>query len=152
MRSFGKSVAGMQRKNNEDSIYTGSENAPVKNVFIVADGMGGHNAGEVASRMAASLICDDLEGSLSEQDNSLIAKKIAAAIDFANSEIYNMSIKNSAQAGMGTTTIVTFVKEGLVRILKEHHLKFGYADFLKIGTTVAVPSLIAALGTLSLVF
>ena len=37
-------------------------------------------------------------------------------------------------------------------ILKEHHLKFGYADFLKIGTTVAVPSLIAALGTLSLVF
>ena len=37
-------------------------------------------------------------------------------------------------------------------ILKEHHLKFGYADFLKIGTTVAVPSLVAALGTLSLVF
>ena len=37
-------------------------------------------------------------------------------------------------------------------ILKEHHLKFGYTDFLKIGTTVAVPSLIAALGTLSLVF
>ena len=37
-------------------------------------------------------------------------------------------------------------------ILKEHHLKFSYADFLKIGTTVAVPSLIAALGTLSLVF
>ena len=37
-------------------------------------------------------------------------------------------------------------------ILKEHHLKFSYADFLKIGTTVAVPSLIAALGMLSLVF
>ena len=37
-------------------------------------------------------------------------------------------------------------------ILKEHDLKFGYTDFLKIGTTVAVPSLIAALGTLSLVF
>ena len=114
---YGKSDIGKLRELNEDSFeIRGFKDGTLSGVCVLADGMGGHNAGEVASRMAASLICDDLEDSISEQDNSLIAKKIAAAIDFANSEIYNMSIKNSAQAGMGTTTIVAFVKEGLVRI------------------------------------
>lgn len=108
---------GKLRELNEDSFeIRGFKDGEISGVCVLADGMGGHNAGEIASRMAAQLICDDLESCLLESDNALIAKKMAAAIDFANSEIYNMSIKNSAQAGMGTTTVVAFVKKGLVRI------------------------------------
>ena len=108
---------GQIRELNEDSFeICGFEDGRPSGVCVLADGMGGHNAGEVASGMAAQIICDDLMGSLTEQDNNKIALNMAAAIDFANSEIYNMSLKNSAQAGMGTTVVVTFVKDGLVRI------------------------------------
>ena len=41
---------------------------------------------------------------------------MAAAIDYANSEIYEMSLKNPLQAGMGTTTVIAFVDDGLLRI------------------------------------
>ncbi len=114
---YGKTDIGKLRELNEDSFaICGFKDGIPSGVCVLADGMGGHNAGEIASSMAANLICDDLADSLLEEDSEKIAKKMAAAIDFANSEIYNMSIKNSAQAGMGTTTVVVFVKKDLVRI------------------------------------
>lgn len=113
----GMTDVGQLRELNEDSFeIRGFRDRAMSGVCVLADGMGGHNAGEVASSMAAELICNDLEGCLGETDSKVIAKKMAAAIDFANSEIYNMSLKNSGQAGMGTTLVLAFVKDNLVRI------------------------------------
>lgn len=114
---YGLTDVGQVRELNEDSFkICGFEGGAPLGVCVLADGMGGHNAGEVASSMAAELVCEDLKQSLAEDDSKKIALNMAAAIDFANSEIYNMSLKNSAQAGMGTTLVVAYVKENLVRI------------------------------------
>ena len=51
MGAAGKSVTGLLRKNNEDTIYISNEESRIKNLYIVADGMGGHKAGEIASRI-----------------------------------------------------------------------------------------------------
>lgn len=51
MYAAGKSVTGLLRKNNEDSIYISDNDCKLKNVYIVADGMGGHKAGEVAKQI-----------------------------------------------------------------------------------------------------
>ncbi len=113
----GMTDVGQLREHNEDSfLIRGFDDGKLSGICVLADGMGGHNAGEVASGMAAQIICDELTESLEEKDDKQIALNMASAIDYANSEIYEMSLKNSAQAGMGTTVVVAFVKDGLVRI------------------------------------
>ncbi|MDO4744727.1 MAG: Stp1/IreP family PP2C-type Ser/Thr phosphatase [Clostridia bacterium] len=113
----GLTDVGQMRELNEDSFeIRGFKDGKPLGVCVLADGMGGHNAGEVASHLAVQLICDDLESTLSEGDSDAIVRNMAAAIDFANSEIYSMSLKNPNQAGMGTTTVIALVKENLVRI------------------------------------
>ncbi len=108
---------GQIRELNEDNFeIRGFKDKQTLGVCVLADGMGGHNAGEIASHMASQLICDDLEERLHEKDSKEVLKNIAAAIDFANSEIYNMSLKNPDKAGMGTTTVIVFVNDEFVRI------------------------------------
>ena len=83
--------SGMVRSENEDTYVT----EPM--VFAVADGMGGHQAGEVASALAASIIRDRLgRGAASEDDAESVVHEINAAI-------YGAARANSAQSGMGTT-------------------------------------------------
>jgi len=99
MRSFGKSVAGMQRKNNEDSIYTGGENAPVKNVFIVADGMGGHNAGEVASSLAIDTFVEYIK---ENYDSENLLDILVEGVVKANKVVFEEAVNNENENGMGT--------------------------------------------------
>ena len=114
---YGLTNTGQIRELNEDSFkISGFENGNASGVCVLADGMGGHNAGEIASSIAAELVCDDLIERLDETDSQKISLNIAAAIDFANSEVYSMSLKNPDQAGMGTTVVVAYVNETSVRI------------------------------------
>ena len=113
----GLTNVGQIRKLNEDSFKIGGfENGKALGVCVLADGMGGHNAGDIASSVAANLLCSDLVERLGETDSLKISLNIAAAIDFANSEVYNMSLKNPEQAGMGTTIVVAYVNEERIRI------------------------------------
>ena len=82
---------GQLRSQNEDHMHAGD------GLFVVADGMGGHLAGEVASEMAVARLRDDL----SPDEHTL--DQIVASIDAANTEIYAGSLDNADQAGMGTT-------------------------------------------------
>ena len=100
MRSFGKSVEGMQRKNNEDSIYVGNENLPVKNIFIVADGMGGHNAGEVASGHAIEKFVEYVK---ENYDSENILDVLLEGVIAANKAVYDEAVSNENENGMGTT-------------------------------------------------
>jgi PPM family protein phosphatase len=89
--------AGRIRPDNEDNLLA----AP--RVFAVADGMGGHRAGEVASALAVEL----LRARLSEPGAGL--DDVLAAIAEANGDIYRAALDNPAQQGMGTTVTALIV-------------------------------------------
>jgi hypothetical protein len=94
---------GQLRTQNEDYHHAG------EGLFVVADGMGGHLAGEVASEMAVARLDERLPaGRLGSRDD------LVAAISEANVEIYNASLHNPDQAGMGTTiTAIAVVDDPL---------------------------------------
>ena len=90
-------MPGRIRPDNEDNLLV----AP--RVFAVADGMGGHRAGEVASELAVEL----LRARLSEPGAGL--DDVLAAIAEANGDIYRAALDNPAQQGMGTTVTALIV-------------------------------------------
>lgn len=96
MNYAARTDVGLVRTNNEDS-YLINENGDEK-LFIVADGMGGHNAGEVASLEA----CRKIEGYIQSHEGSS-AELLEAAVKNANREIFNHASQNEAMRGMGTT-------------------------------------------------
>ncbi len=105
-----KSDKGIQRDSNEDSynIIAGYPNVPV--CFIIADGMGGHNSGEVASKMAVDSISNYiLEFPDDLSDETRVEERIQDAIINANTEIFEISKLKPETAGMGTTLILAVV-------------------------------------------
>ncbi len=75
---------------------------PEQGVFIVADGMGGHAAGEVASEMAVTIIADELKG-VHGADDTEAANVMRTAIREANGKIFNRTLTEQDKRGMGTT-------------------------------------------------
>ncbi len=112
LKVCGMTNIGKRRELNEDSFrICGFENGAPLGVCVLADGMGGHNAGEIASSTAAEIVAGELAEELCKTDAKDICHSIANAIDFANSRIYEMSLSNPEQAGMGTTLVVAYVKD-----------------------------------------
>ncbi|QUF82433.1 Stp1/IreP family PP2C-type Ser/Thr phosphatase [Clostridium butyricum] len=105
------SDVGLRRKLNEDSACY-LERADFK-IYVVADGMGGHNAGEVASKMAAEQIVQYIDENYSlEGEETLISNAIKAA----NEDIYKFSKTNDKLNGMGTTVTAALVTPKFIYI------------------------------------
>lgn len=85
-RAFGATHPGMRRPNNEDAFKI-----HLNEIFIVADGMGGHNAGEVASSLAVTTIKDFLYKKGDIQDSKQIKKALVESIFSAHEEIKKKS-------------------------------------------------------------
>ena len=98
-----RSDVGMIRAGNEDSFF--AEANDKRGLFIVADGMGGHAAGEVASEMAVQIISRELAG-ITEVSGDSVATKVSDAVKKANSKIYERTITEVDKQGMGTTASV----------------------------------------------
>ncbi len=112
LKVCGMTNIGKRRELNEDSFkICGFEDGAPLGVCVLADGMGGHNAGEIASSTATEILAGELKDGLGNTDDKEVCQSIAAAIDFANSRIYEMSLANSEQSGMGTTLVVAYVKD-----------------------------------------
>ena len=108
---YGLTDQGMDRKNNEDYFLL---NSP-KNLFIVADGMGGHNAGEVASMNATQAVNDHLTPEILADikgDRVKINDELNDCLYIANQKILDMAEKNTDYRGMGCTLVVALVERG----------------------------------------
>jgi PPM family protein phosphatase len=106
MRVLSFSETGCVRKNNEDSYLV----LPEYGVYAVADGMGGHLAGEVASRTAL----DEFKNSaiqLAEIKDSELESWVKQILSRANRQVFQSSTRNPANEGMGTTLTVLVVRE-----------------------------------------
>jgi serine/threonine protein phosphatase PrpC len=113
VRFSGETNIGMKRAHNEDSIHLPTE----ERLAIVADGMGGHASGEVASRMAVDTVVEHFKNTSEDQEVTwpykldraprYDANRLVTAIKLANQKIFEHSKSNEAQKGMGTTIVAT---------------------------------------------
>ncbi len=102
---------GLVRHNNQDSILADGNNR----LFMVADGMGGHKGGEVASLLAVKTLSNKLTGK-TKKNKSLFEDIYSACVE-ANKVIYNKSQKKVELRGMGTTLCLFLVRhDGLAYI------------------------------------
>lgn len=106
MKTFSISDIGKNREMNQDYMYT-SENAVgnLPNLFIVADGMGGHKAGEFASRYTVDTIVESIRADKETEPICLIRN----AIQTANAKLIEKSNEDISMSGMGTTVVVVTV-------------------------------------------
>lgn len=108
---YGISDIGYVRSNNEDAW----EAAPEHKFFVLADGMGGHNAGEVAAKMAVVSLCETLKEQKKIASIEDLAHTLRSAIATANSSIYTCAAQKEELSGMGTTLCcLTFHETTLV--------------------------------------
>src|SRR3954454_14628544 len=98
--SFCKTHTGRQRRANEDSVYA---RAPL---FVVADGMGGAQAGEVASKMSVEKLAQGLP-----VGDAPAEERLADRVQEANASIYELQQRDAELSGMGTTTTAAYVGE-----------------------------------------
>jgi len=117
-----KSDVGRRRKNNEDSYLVQED----LNLFMVADGMGGHSAGEVASKLAVDVICENTEKARGNEApvqfgkyDSMLSKQanqLMSSIRMANQVIWEAGQSHDEYKGMGTTVAAAYVLDRTVII------------------------------------
>ena len=106
MRVYSATDVGQKRKMNQDYVFVSKDpvgNLP--NLFVVADGMGGHNAGDFASSHAVQILVDEIR---KDADFNPI-KVLRHAIETANMEILERAQQDEALKGMGTTMVVATI-------------------------------------------
>ncbi|MDZ4675748.1 MAG: Stp1/IreP family PP2C-type Ser/Thr phosphatase [Gemmatimonadota bacterium] len=107
----GNTDVGVVRTGNEDNFLVDHQHG----VFIVADGMGGHAAGEVASDMAVAMIGKEMNG-IRNLSDAAASERMGEAIRGANAAIFDRTLAEHDKRGMGTTVtvMVLFAKRYLI--------------------------------------
>ncbi len=113
MKVFSATDIGRKRQMNQDFLFVSEEpvgNLP--NLFVVADGMGGHNAGDFASRYGVSVLVENVK----KDKNFNPVKIIRAGIEAANREVMEQARRDPSMAGMGTTMVAATIVGGYAYI------------------------------------
>ena len=111
MKSFSITDVGMERQVNQDYVFTTDK--PIgsfSNLFVVADGMGGHQAGDFASKYTTEVIRREV----TKKQGYDIEQALMHAIKTANSEIIKKSNQDSSLEGMGTTVVAATVSNRMI--------------------------------------
>ena len=106
MLFYAKTDPGRVRDHNEDYVF--ASDAPVggcPNLYVVADGMGGHNAGEHASEMAVKTVVSELR----DHKNDDAREALSLAIRAANDAVINAANEDPSKSGMGTTLVACVI-------------------------------------------
>jgi PPM family protein phosphatase len=99
-QSYGLTDRGRRRRRNEDALL----DLPASRIFAVADGMGGHRAGDVASRLAIEALADSFPRAPAPRIRAgALARRLLAAFDAANAVILEHATRHPLCSGMGTT-------------------------------------------------
>lgn len=110
---------GCVRTNNEDAFFTDAD----AGIYIVCDGMGGHNAGEVASQLTCEIVARELRSDTTRaalakfkesgktKDSKNLRKLMEAAVTTACREVFGAASKDATKAGMGTTCTVVLLAD-----------------------------------------
>lgn len=117
MRVFAKSDIGKARDMNQDSYYV-SQPSETVGLYIVADGMGGYNGGEIASKLAIISAKNYIENNFVKTEHSKeeLQKLVKNAIEYANMVVYEKSKEDKSLEGMGTTIEVVLACENRIYI------------------------------------
>lgn len=117
MRVLVKTDIGKVRELNEDSYYVPQEDDDLK-LFIVADGMGGYNGGEIASSLAIKAAKSYIETNFisTPKNRESILELINNSMQYANMVVYEKSKEDEALKGMGTTMEICFLYENKMYI------------------------------------
>ncbi len=109
LKAWGMKDVGRCRDVNQDYIYVSEEpvgNLP--NLFLVADGMGGHKAGDLASEYTVLQVCEAAEKCMRD----IPLQILKSAFQYANQKLIEKSWESPAYSGMGTTLVAVTVKDG----------------------------------------
>ena len=113
MKSVALTHLGAVRENNEDAIFADD----MLQLYIVADGMGGYQGGEIASAMAIEIVVSDCKEMISgAEDVNDIKEGLRQAIYHANDSIYQCYQKGTQNSPMGTTLTVVYIRDGIAYI------------------------------------
>ena len=117
MRVFAKSDIGKARDMNQDSYYV-SQPSETVGLYIVADGMGGYNGGEIASKLAIISAKNYIENNFVKTEHSKeeLQNLVKNAIEYANMVVYEKSKEDKSLEGMGTTIEVVLACENRIYI------------------------------------
>ena len=113
MRSYCLTDIGTVRKMNQDSVYASDQPVGIlPNLYIVADGMGGHAAGDYASRCAVETMVDYIENASSGGPVTLLGN----ALTEANRKVMEKALSDRSMEGMGTTLVAAVVQNGCLYV------------------------------------
>ena len=153
VRFAGETDVGMKRTHNEDNLYLPDE----ERLVMVADGMGGHAAGDLASKLAVETVLGFFHSTaedpkitwpfMIDRDNRLDENRLVTGIKLANLKIFEMAQRDTRSRGMGTTLVsclfcddqvlvahvgdsrVYLIRDGKIRQVTEDHSLLN--DYIK---------------------
>ena len=123
IRYAGNTNVGMKRTANEDSLYL----IPSQNLYMVADGMGGHASGEVASQLAVETVAKFYQETAEDEeitwpfkmdkDKEYQENRLITGVKLANRQIFESAAEQPRLKGMGTTIVLTHFSNGGVYVV-----------------------------------
>jgi len=122
IESAGLTHVGMKRTHNEDSLFLLEE----EDLYVVADGMGGHASGEVASKMAVETVANFFKATATDEDItwpykmekglSLEENRLVVSVKLANAKIFEVAQRTPKYRGMGTTVVGAFFHDSVIYV------------------------------------